>query len=86
MSDEEWDYLPHDDDVEEIEQLSAEEEALHVVDPDQPETKVLSEPPRPVRQMFPDEQRDQTPYTEKEHDIEYLLEVQHYAFPEEHAD
>ena len=39
---------------------------------------------RPVRQLFPDEARDREPRHEKEHDLEYLLEQQHYAFPEEH--
>ena len=86
MSDDEWDFLPHDDDLVEAEELPAEEAALHVFDPDHPQPRMNIEPARPVRQMFPDEQRDRPPYTEKEHDIEYLLEVQHYAFPEEHAD
>ena len=86
MSEDESDFLPHDEDLEEVEELSAEEAALHVLDPDHPETPLITEPPRPVRQLFPDERRDREPYTEKEHDIEYLLEVQHYAFPEEHAD
>lgn len=43
------------------------------------------EHPRPVRQLFPDEARDQEGRDDKEHDLEYLLELQHYAFPEEHA-
>jgi len=86
VGDDEWDFLPHDDELDEADELPAEEAALHVFDPDHPQTRVIEDPPRPVRQMFPDEARDRPPYTEKEHDIEYLLEVQHYAFPEEHAD
>lgn len=86
MSDDEWDFLPHDEELSEPDELPAEEAALHVLDPDHPEPRFPAEPPRPVRQLFPDEERDRQPYREKEHDIEYLLEVQHYAFPEEHKD
>lgn len=83
-----WDFLPHDDDVSEDEEQPAEELALHLIDPDHPEERAPREPPRPVRQLFPDEARDRDAdgRYEKEHDLEYLLEVQHYAFPEEHAD
>ncbi len=86
MTDDEWDFLPHDDDLVETRELAAEEAALHVFDPKSPQIPAPTEAPRPVRQIFPDEQRDREPYDEKEHDLEYLLEVQHYAFAEEHAD
>ena len=82
---EEWDFLPHDDELDEDVELSAEELALHVIDPDHPEVRAPKEYPRPARQLFPDEARDREGRDDKEHDLEYLLELQHYAFPEEHA-
>ncbi|MCP4967075.1 MAG: hypothetical protein GY926_17810 [bacterium] len=80
----EWDFLPHDDDSDEDLQLAAEELALHMVDPDHPEVPAPREHPRPVRQLFSDEARDREGRDDKEHDLEYMLELQHYAFPEEH--
>jgi hypothetical protein len=80
----EWDYLPHDDDPDEDVEAPAEELALHEFEPGRDESPAPQEPPRPVRQLFPDEARDREPRDDKEHDLEYLLEVQHYAFPEEH--
>lgn len=85
--DDRWDFLPHDDDptddAERAEQ-PAEELALHVFEPGLPTPAAPREPPRPVRQLFGDEARDREPRDEREHDLEYLLELQHYAFPEEH--
>lgn len=80
-----WDFLPNDELDEDVE-LPAEELALHVFEPGRPEVAAPHEPPRPTRQLFPDEARDQEGRDDKEHDVEYLLELQHYAFPEEHAD
>lgn len=82
----EWDFLPHDDDPSEDTELSAEELALHLVNPEDPEVQAPQEHPRPVRQLFSDEARDRQGPDDKEHDLEYMLELQHYAFPEEHAD
>ena len=65
-------------------ELPAEEQALHVFDPDLPEVQAPRDPPRPARQLFPDEARDREARDDREHDVEYLLELQHYAFPEEH--
>ena len=78
-----WDFLPDDDADEDVE-LPAEELALHVFDPDRRESQAPREPSRPVRQLFADEARDREVRDDKEHDLEYLLELQHYAFPEEH--
>lgn len=81
----EWDFLPHDDDLEDDQDdLPAEEAALRVVDPDHPDVRAPQEYPRPVRQLFRDEARDREGRDDKEHDLEYMLELQHYAFPEEH--
>lgn len=79
-----WDFLPDDDDLDEDVELPAEELALHVFDPDLREVKAPRDPPRPARQLFPDEARDRERRDDREHDVEYLLELQHYAFPEEH--
>ncbi len=80
-----WDFLP-DDELDESVELPAEELALHIFDPNHREIEAPHEPPRPVRQLFRDEARDRERRDDKEHDVEYLLELQHYAFPEEHAD
>ena len=79
-----WDFLSNDDDPDEGVELAAEELALHVFDPDHQEVPAPQEHPRPARQLFADEARDRVVRDDKEHDLEYLLEVQHYAFPEEH--
>ena len=79
-----WDFLSHDDDVDEDVDLPTEELALHPFDPDHREVRAPQERPRPARQLFADEARDRPVRDDREHDLEYLLEVQHYAFPEEH--
>lgn len=92
--DDEWDYVPRDDELtsgDDVE-VSAEEAAVHVVDddasraedPGRSDVTVGDTDDRPAEAHFPDEDTGETaPGPEHEPDLEEILESQHYAFPDE---
>lgn len=95
--DDEWDYLPRDDELTAVadENVPAEEAALHVVDddvsrvadPGRSDVAVGDEDDRPAEAHFPDEDTGTNEQgDEHEPDLEEILESQHYAFPDETDD
>ncbi len=92
--DDEWDYLPRDDELTtgDDDDVAAEEAALHVVedgvtraaDPGRSDVAVGDAGDRADEAHFPDEDTG-APRSGEEHepDLEEILESQHYAFPED---
>ena len=93
--DDEWDYLPRDDELAtgaDDSDVPAEEAALHVVDddvsraadPGRSDVTVGDTDDRPAEAHFPDEDTGASSGdAEHEPDLEEILESQHYAFPDE---
>jgi hypothetical protein len=91
-----WDFLPSDDEVVEFVSLSPEESALHVAEPsewlrpieDPGRQDVVTADADAIAPIVADDEDDGVIHraSDREPDLEELLEQQHYAFPASRRD